>query len=56
MMKQCWAEAPDARPDFDVIAHRFKDFNKGRYVVRSVRTRNNTIALNEFILYSFQIS
>jgi len=32
IMKQCWAESPETRPDFDDIARRFKDFNKGRYV------------------------
>ena len=30
IMKQCWTESPDARPDFDDISRRFKNINKGR--------------------------
>ena len=30
IMKQCWAELPDMRPDFDTIYQQFKDFNKGK--------------------------
>ena len=30
MMKQCWAEIPDMRPDFDQIYQQFKEINKGK--------------------------
>ncbi|GAB1600318.1 retinal guanylyl cyclase 2 isoform X1 [Argonauta hians] len=30
LMKQCWAENPDMRPDIDSICHQFKEFNNGR--------------------------
>ncbi|XP_070388032.1 retinal guanylyl cyclase 1-like isoform X1 [Dermacentor albipictus] len=30
IMRQCWAESPDMRPDFDVIADRFKSLYHGR--------------------------
>ena len=30
IMKQCWAEMPDMRPDFETIYQQFKDFNKGK--------------------------
>ncbi|XP_077514956.1 retinal guanylyl cyclase 1 isoform X2 [Amblyomma americanum] len=30
IMRQCWAEAPEMRPDFDVIADRFKSLYHGR--------------------------
>ena len=32
IMKQCWAEMPDMRPDFDSINQQFKETNKGRQV------------------------
>ncbi|CAI9719893.1 retinal guanylyl cyclase 2-like [Octopus vulgaris] len=30
LMKQCWAENPDMRPDIESIYHQFKEFNNGR--------------------------
>ncbi|KAM7413469.1 hypothetical protein PAMA_020725 [Pampus argenteus] len=30
LMKQCWSEQPDRRPDFDEIFDRFKIINKGK--------------------------
>jgi len=51
VMKQCWSESPDARPDFDDIAHRFKDFNKGRcadhpiVILSCLSSRHSTICV-----------
>lgn len=30
LMKQCWAESPDMRPDIETIYHQFKEFNNGK--------------------------
>ena len=30
IMKQCWAENPEKRPDFDSINQQFKETNKGK--------------------------
>ncbi|NXG12961.1 GUC2F cyclase, partial [Grallaria varia] len=30
VMKQCWAEAPERRPTFEEIFHKFKTINKGK--------------------------
>ncbi|XP_034239013.1 uncharacterized protein LOC117643935 [Thrips palmi] len=32
IMKQCWAELPDLRPDFNVVFEQFKILNQGRKV------------------------
>ena len=38
IMKQCWAESPEVRPDFDNIHSQFKEFNKGKYETRRALT------------------
>ncbi|KAL3225189.1 hypothetical protein MRX96_049319 [Rhipicephalus microplus] len=37
IMRQCWAESPDMRPDFDVIADRFKSLYHGSSVAETLK-------------------
>ena len=32
IMRQCWSEAPESRPDFNTIHDTFKKFNQGKWV------------------------
>ena len=36
LMKQCWEETPEQRPDFNKIIIRLKVINKGKYVFKGL--------------------